>query len=245
MHQSGLCSIAFRHLSVEEIIATAKDAGLSCIEWGSDVHAPKDDLENIDRVRKLTEAAGLRCCSYGTYFRIDRDSVEDIHSYIAAAKCLGVDVVRIWCPGNPATISEEEKQRRYGICRELAKIAEAEGVTLCAECHSANLTDNSQSSLEFMQAVNSPAFRMYWQPHESFSAEDNLAFAEAVAPYVVNVHVFYWKEHTRLPLKDAWDAWKSYIGALGSDRIFLLEHIPDDDKTLLFREADTLRSLLK
>lgn len=245
MPQLGLCSIAFRHLSVEEIIATAKGAGLSCIEWGSDVHAPKDDLENIDRVRKLTEAAGLRCCSYGAYFRIDRDSVEDIHSYIAAAKCLGVDVVRIWCPGNPATISEEEKQRRYGICRELAKIAEAEKVTLCAECHSANLTDNGQSSLEFMQAVNSPAFRMYWQPHESFSKENNLAFAEAVAPYVVNVHVFYWKERTRLPLKDAWDAWKSYIGALGSDRIFLLEHIPDDDKTLLFREADTLRSLLK
>ena len=119
------------------------------------------------------------------------------------------------------------------------------GIALCAECHSANLTDNGQSSLEFMEAVNSPAFRMYWQPHESFSEEENLAFAKAVAPFVVNVHTFYWKERTRLPLKDAWDAWKSYIKALGSDRIFLLEHIPDDDKTLLFREADTLRSLLK
>lgn len=245
MHQLGLCSIAFRHLSPEEIIAAAKNAGLSCIEWGSDIHVPKDDLENADRVRKLTEAAGLKCCSYGAYFRIDRDPVEEIHSYIAAAKHLGVNVVRIWCPGNPASITEEEKHRRYGICRELAEIAEAEGVTLCAECHSANLTDNSLSSLEFMQAVSSPAFRMYWQPHESFSKEDNLAFAEAVAPYVVNVHTFYWKERARLPLNDARDAWKSYIKALGADRIFLLEHMPDDNESLLSQEADTLRSLLK
>ena len=74
MHQLGLCSIAFRHLNVEQIIDAAKSAGLAFIEWGSDIHAPKDDLENIDRIRELTEAAGLRCSSYGAYFRIDPKS---------------------------------------------------------------------------------------------------------------------------------------------------------------------------
>ncbi len=244
MYQLGLCSIAFRHLSVEQIIDAAKSAGLTFIEWGSDVHAPKDDLENIDRVRYLTEAAGLRCSSYGAYFRIDRDPVEDIYGYIEAAKRLGVDVVRIWCPGDPAVLAQEELQKRYSICRELARIAEDQGVTLCAECHSANLTDNARSSLEFMQAVDSPAFRMYWQPNENSLPEENLSFAAAVAPYVTNVHVFYWQGRTRLPLADAQEAWVSYIRALGKDRIFLLEHMPEDDEKLLSREADTLRSIL-
>ena len=50
MYHLGLASIAFRHLSPEGILAAAKNAGLTYIEWGSDVHAPKDDLENLDRV---------------------------------------------------------------------------------------------------------------------------------------------------------------------------------------------------
>ena len=40
MYQIGLVSVSFRGLSPEEIIRIAKDAGLSRIEWGSDVHAP-------------------------------------------------------------------------------------------------------------------------------------------------------------------------------------------------------------
>lgn len=244
MYQLGLCSIAFRHLSIEQIIDAAKSAGLTFIEWGSDVHAPKDDLENIDRVRQLTEAAGLRCSSYGTYFRIDRDPVEDIYGYIEAAKRLGVDTIRIWCPGNPAVLTQEELLQRYSTCRKLARIAEDQGVTLCAECHSANLTDNGRSSADFIRWVNSPAFRMYWQPNENFTSEENIAFAAAVTDYVVNVHVFYWQGRTRLTLSQAQAAWTEYVRILGKDRIFLLEHMPDDDETLLPREADTLRSIL-
>lgn len=244
MHKIGLASIAFRHLSVEEIIAAAKAAGLSYIEWGSDVHAPKDDLENLRRVRGLTEEAGLKCSSYGAYFRIDRDPVEDIYGYITAAKCLGVNVIRIWCTGNPAVHPPEELQRRYQICRELACIAQKQGVILCAECHSGNLTDSAKSSVEFMQAVNSPAFRMYWQPNENYEPKDNLIFASVVAPYTVNVHVFHWQGHTRLPLADAEDAWVRYSRALGTDHIFLLEHMPDDDEALLPREAEALKRIL-
>ena len=95
-----------------------------------------------------------------------------------------------------------------------------------------------------MQAVDSPAFRMYWQPNENLPFEENVAFASAVAPYVTNVHVFYWEGNIRHPLADAEDAWANYIRALGKERTFLLEHMPNDDETLLPREADTLRSIL-
>lgn len=241
MYKLGLASIAFRHLTAEQIIEVAKNAGLTYIEWGSDVHAPKDDLENLDRVAKLTREAGLQVSSYGTYFKIDRDDPEDILGYIDAAKRLGTNILRVWCY---ASDEPEEQERRYDVCRRLAKIAEENGAVICAECHSGNMTDNAQSSLELMQAVNSPAFRMYWQTNENYNAEENLAFVKAVEPYIVHVHVFNWHGRVKLPLEESENAWKQYAKVLGKDRIYLLEHMPDHDETLLPADADTLRRIM-
>ena len=36
----GLCSITFRDLSVDDVVALAADAGLAGIEWGADRHVP-------------------------------------------------------------------------------------------------------------------------------------------------------------------------------------------------------------
>ena len=55
----GLVSISFRKHTPEEIIRAAKDAGLSCIEWGSDVHAPPRDLERLREIAALQEKHAL------------------------------------------------------------------------------------------------------------------------------------------------------------------------------------------
>lgn len=241
MYKTGLASIAFRHLSVEQIIEAAKNAGLTYIEWGSDVHAPKDDLENLDRVAKLTREAGLEISSYGTYFKTSSNAPEEILDYITAAKRLGTNILRVWCF---TTADPVEKERRYEVCRRVAEIAEENGVVICAECHSDTMTDNAESSLELMQKVNSPAFGMYWQAHEYFTAEENLEFIKAVVPYVTNVHVYNGQGQEMLMLKQAEDAWEQYVKVLGGDRIYLLEHLPGHDETLLPAQADTLRRIL-
>jgi len=245
MYRMGLASIAFRQLSVEEILTLAKNVGLASIEWGSDVHAPKDDLENIDRVRKLTEEAGLSCSSYGTYFNTSKDTPEDIRGYITAAKRLGVDTLRVWCWGHPYTLLEEEIQTHYNNCRQIAKIAEEEGVMICAECHSDTLTHDAASSLAFMQALNSPNFKMYWQPCEFLTPEENIAFIKRVLPYVTNVHVYHYTNDAHHPLQEGQAVWAEYIKALGKDRLFILEHLPEHDPALLPQQAATLKTLLE
>lgn len=245
MYKTGLASIAFRHLSVEDVIAAAKNAGLSYIEWGSDIHAPVTDLANIRRVRQLTEDAGLQCSSYGAYFNIVKDAPEDIRLYIAAARALGVSTIRIWCSGHPYELPAEELEKRYATCREIAKIAEEEQVMICAECHSGNLTHDLQSSLDFMTAVNSANFRMYWQPCELLTTEENIAFAKAAAPYVTNVHVYYYVNKTHTPLWEGKEGWTEYIRALGKDRLFILEHLPEHNEALLPQQADTLKAILE
>ena len=67
MFYTGLTSITFRKLSIDEIIALTASAGLDGIEWGSDVHVPQGDTELAESVKAKTEAAGLKVCSYGSY----------------------------------------------------------------------------------------------------------------------------------------------------------------------------------
>ena len=43
----GLCSVSFRKHTPEEILRAMKDAGLSVIEWGSDVHCPPEKAEEF------------------------------------------------------------------------------------------------------------------------------------------------------------------------------------------------------
>ena len=72
MYKFGLVSVSFRELGVDEIITAAKNAGLSCIEWGSDVHAPCGDTERLRYIARRCAEEDISICSYGSYFTIGR-----------------------------------------------------------------------------------------------------------------------------------------------------------------------------
>ena len=54
-YRLGLVSVSFRQHSPEEILPAVKAAGLSCVEWGSDVHAPCNDIENLENMVEREE----------------------------------------------------------------------------------------------------------------------------------------------------------------------------------------------
>ena len=63
---TGLVSISFRRYGVDDILSACREAGLSLIEWGSDVHVPAGDFALAEAVAKKTQEAGMRCVSYGS-----------------------------------------------------------------------------------------------------------------------------------------------------------------------------------
>lgn len=245
MYQAGLVSVSFRKLSPKEVIDAAKAAGLKCIEWGSDVHAPCTDIARLEEIAQLQKEAGLSCSSYGTYYYVGKDATEDIHAYIKAAKILGTNILRLWC-GTKSSVeyTAEELEAVYAQGRELAKIAEAEGVTLCMECHGWSLTDEAQSALAMMQAVDSPAFQMYYQPSQYRTLEENLEYARMLAPYVHHLHVFNWEGDKQFPLKDGLDLWRAYLSCFEGPRTLLLEFMPDHRVESLPTEANALFELI-
>ena len=245
MFKTGVVSVSFRQLSVDEVISYTKAAGLAAIEWGSDVHAPYTDKERLDYIAKAQAEAGLYCSSYGTYFKLGEHDTEELRGYIAAAKILGTNILRLWCGNkNYADLLPEEREHIISESKKAAKIAEEEGAVLCMECHNRSFTNTLEGALDLMRSVNSPAFRMFWQPSITDGFEANMNYAKEIAPYTYNIHVFYYEDGKKHPLADGVGEWKSYLSCFSGDRNLLLEFMPDNSPESLATEAATLNSLI-
>ncbi len=243
-YRLGLVSVSFREHTPEEILAAMKNVGLSFVEWGSDVHAPCCDTNRISAIAETQTRYGIRCSSYGTYFRLGETPIEQLPEYIAAAKVLGTDILRLWCGSKSgANMTEEEKNRIFDQSRRAAEIAEKSGVTLCMECHRHTFTERPDDAIALMQTVDSTRFRMYWQPFQWLTAEENTQIAEQIAPYAAHIHVFNWKGDARFPLQDAVAEWQTYLRAFSTPRTLLLEFMPDDCLQTLPTEADALKRI--
>ena len=241
----GLVSISFRKHSPREILEAMREAGLSHIEWGSDVHAPCDDMARLDELVLLQREFGITCSSYGTYFKFGKHSVDELGNYILAAKRLGTDVLRLWCgTKSGADMTEEERSALLADCRRAAALAEKHGVTLCMECHRKTFTERLSDTLFLMEQVNLERFRMYWQPFQWRTAEENETYAKAIAPYVRHVHVFQWKENDKFSLREGIEEWRRYLACLPDHGALLLEFMPNDGLNELTVEADALREII-
>ena len=250
MYRAGLVSVTFRPLTHREIVDLAAEAGLDCIEWGSDVHAPACDAARLADIAAYARERGIECCSYGTYFRLGLHPLDELADYIAAARVLGTRVLRIWAGNkNYTDMTEDERIALIDEARRAAALAEREDIVLCFEWHTETMTSCLEGALTLIESVDSPALRLYWQPSQYRSFADNLTEARRVAPYVVNLHVFQWEltPHTliRHALEEGREVWEQYLACFDGTQHALLEFVPGDDPALLSREAATLHSLIK
>lgn len=241
----GLVSVSFRSHTPEEILQAMKKADLSCIEWGSDVHAPFEDIEKVRRLASLQKDYDVSCCSYGSYFRIGVSPLCEIERMVSAARILGTNIIRLWA-GNEgsAAYTDQKKKDFFDLCRKIAAYGEKNGIVFCLECHNGTFTDTKEGAWELMQAVNSRWLRMYWQPNQYQSVQENLAYAAFLAPYTEHIHVFHWKADLKLPLAEGTDLWKQYLNCFENKKTLLLEFMPDGDIRSLKAEAATLRKIV-
>ena len=140
--------------------------------------------------------------------------------------------------------ARQERQMLMEQCKQAAKIADEEGVTLCMECHPNTYTQRLEDALDLMRELNTPCFQMYWQPFQWQSVEENLTYAKAIAFFVCNIHVFQWKGQQRFSLNSGIEEWQSYLREFPAPRTLLLEFMPDNRLHSLPKEADALRKII-
>ena len=245
---AGLVSISFRPLSPEKIIEIAKAAGLSAIEWGGDVHVPFGEIETAQRVGEMTRSAGLSIPEYDSYYRVGLADHEDFTKAAATARTLGTDCIRVWAYNkNPDEIDEDT----YAVIVADAKrmCEEAPDLTICLECHNNTLTSNYKSALKFLQDVNCENFKMFWQPNQLLSHDENLEACRALLPYIQRVHTFSWEGKEKYPLAQHTDRWQEYMDILkdstNATMPLMLEFMHDNNPDTLPETARTLLDWIK
>ena len=245
---TGLVSISFRPHSPADILAACRSAGLSLIEWGSDVHVPAGNAKIADEVAKMTADAGLRTITYGSYFRIGHTSPDELNAYLDSACRLGAKNIRMWCGTSPsAKATPELREKIVNEGRIAVERAAAHGLNITLECHSGTLTDDCSSAMRYLAEVSHPAMRMYWQPCQFHSEQYNLDTAQAYAPHTECLHVFHWDASRRYPLADGADIWAKYLDIFRSEKReigLLLEFMHDDQLQTLAQAAKTLHAWL-
>ncbi len=248
MLRSGLVSISFRKLSVEQIVEMVAQAGLEGIEWGGDIHAPHGDLARAKEVRRLTEQAGLKVPSYGSYYRVGHEEPVPFEAVLATARELGAPVIRVWAGKQGSDTADNaywENVRRES--RRIADLAEKAGLLVAFEFHGNTLTDTNDSALRLMQTAAHPNLRSYWQPPVGKDEAYCLSGLRGMLPFLSHVHTFSWKDYTRLPLAEHEASWRKYFAAASAvpgDHYAMLEFVADDAPAAFARDAATLKAWL-
>ncbi|WP_405087589.1 sugar phosphate isomerase/epimerase family protein [Microbispora sp. NBC_01389] len=248
---AGMCSVTYRPLPPERIIALARQAGLEHIEWGQDAHVRLGDEAGVGRLGEATRAAGLSVSALGSYYRAgvpaDPEEAERLwRQVLAAARALGTPRVRVWA-GDLASASAGPADRRRTLDRLKRCVDSAGDIVVATEFHAGTLTDEIESALSMLVEV--PGLRTYWQPPNGMPDDEALAGLRAVLDHVDAVHVFSWwpTSEDRLPLDHRAALWRAVMGVLASTgrRIDAsLEFVPGDDPGMLTGEAATLRRYL-
>jgi 3-dehydroshikimate dehydratase len=242
---AGLCSVTLRQLPAGQVAGIAADAGLTCVEWGADVHVPPGNTKTAADVRAACGDHGLRIASYGSYFRPGRDDEADFAPVLASAMALGAPRIRIWAGGTGSAAATPDQRRAVATAtREAAKNAADQGIELAFEFHGGTLTDTADSTVRLLSDVDHPAVRTYWQPPQGEPDATALRGLERVRPWVAAVHVFsWWPRDERHPLRTRESLWRAAFALLGGPCDALLEFVPGDDPAAVATEAAALREL--
>lgn len=245
---TGLVSISFRGLTVDEIIRYVAEAGLDAIEWGGDVHAPAGKIDVAGRVRETTRDAGLIIPEYGSYYRLGVGAEKELDDVVASAKALGTNTVRIWAHNKGSDrVSTEEYERVVADAKRICK--KYPEIVFCTECHNHTLTDDCDKHLQLLRDVGMENFKTFWQPNQLKSFAYNQRSAEMLAPHTHALHVFSWEGDQKLPLIAHCDRWVAYLKAfaqqsLERDVYLMLEFVHDNRIETLYETAKQLREIL-
>lgn len=248
MNKTGLCSITFRNLSVDQIIDLCVENNIAAIEWGSDVHLLPDNLTEAKRVRDLMDANKLITSSIGSYYRVGIDNEHSFESILALAKILDAKDIRVWAGRLGSELADEDYVRKViDDSKRIAELAFKDGIRVSYEYHSKTLTDTPESALSLLKAVNHPNMRLYWQPAVDLSVEQRIKDINKVKDYITNVHVFSWIGIDREPLANQKDNWLKYINEINKnneDRYYILEFVKDDSVDQFEKDARLLNEII-
>lgn len=248
--KTGLCSITFRQLSVDEIITLVQEASLDGIEWGGDVHVPHGDLKTAREVARKCREADIEISSYGSYYRSGAEDSPKFIDVAETAVSLGTPMIRVWA-GKLGSAAANDADRKK-VVDDLIKCAETASelkVQIGLEKHGGTLTDTTESTARLMRELAGTGIKFYWQPGVGAELKQLLPELEMMLPVLGNFHVFQWKmaeKLQRLALADGVNDWNMLFNTAGKTsgtHWALIEFVAGDSPQQFLEDAAILNRL--
>lgn len=243
----GMVSATFRKLSVEEIVKLCKDAKIDGIEWGSDVHVPKNDLEHAKYVKKLCDDNGIKIASYASYYFLGKNE-ENFADYIECAKVLGTKMIRVW-PGKEesGTMSKERLDELIKEANEIATIAKEAGIEVSYEYHHVTLTDTLKSAQHLID--NTYNTKTHWQRPLDSTHEENIEQITALVHDIGNLHVNNrnpadGKYYPVREIKDKWEVYFDLMKPKKEDTFACVEFVQNESVEQFLDDVEVVRELI-
>lgn len=255
--RSGLVSISFRKLTIEQIVALVAEAQLEGIEWGGDVHVPPGRFSEARRARALTEEAGLAVSAYGSYYRFDdcnsesHDEGPEVEAVLDTAEALGTQNIRVWVGrAGSAAASSDWWRTVVDRSKSMGTLAEKRGMKIGFEFHDNTLTDTNESTVRLLDEIDHPAVKTFWQTHLCVGHAYRLEGLKSLIGQVSSVHCNYFAEdgwpHMHA-LSEGEDEWMDYLQVLagsGQQHWISIEHVKDNAIEQFREDAEVLKEWL-
>jgi sugar phosphate isomerase/epimerase len=254
LHQLGLCSVTFRGMAPDAVIALASAAGVAAIEWGGDTHVPAGQTALARDLARRCFDAGIRICSYGSYVEAGIPD-QPVDAVLDTAAALGAGTVRVWA-GKRGVGSVEAtgaaRDASIEALKEMTRKAAHSGLAIALEFHPRTLTDTVDSTVALMAAVDQPNLGSYWQPRPGIGTAESLTELAQLAGRLFHLHVFAWNAASeRLPLAAHEKLWLPCLQASraigmphGGSRVAMIEFVAADSVDAFTRDAATLAGWL-
>ncbi|MFI3116243.1 MAG: TIM barrel protein [Clostridia bacterium] len=249
MIYSGLVTATFRDLDAEQIVKLCKEAGIESIEWSSDVHVKKGDIEHATYVKNLCDEHNIAVASYATYYTLgqNEDVEKEFDLYAQVAKVLGTKFLRVWA-GKVDTkiISKEKRDALIDEANVIATLAKEQGLILSYEYHHETLTETLESTEYLLN--NTHNTMTHWQRPYGSTFELNIMQIKTLKDDIKNFHVN--NAHSRgnyQLLEEIIDEWVSYLKLVKDeerDIYACLEFAKDKSIISFLKDAKALKEIL-
>ena len=240
----GLCSVTFRKKSIEEVVETARKAGVGYIEWGGDIHVKS--VEDACKVKSLCDNEGIKISSYGSYFNsADYDEAQWTEICEIASR-MGATSIRIWLGKKDSEeTSDSEYNALLNSTKKMCDIASEYSLLVCPECHDNTFNNNTDAFLRVKNDLQKDNFKTYFQSRY-FRMEYDLDRIDRTFDFIENVHLSYrdLKKEQMFRKKDSRyiDKLLDKLGSKGFDGIVMVEFVDFDSEDVFYKDIKKLNS---
>lgn len=241
----GVASVTFRNKTLEEVVEIAKNAGVSFIEWGADVHVKT--LADARKAKKLCDENGITVSSYGSYYRVGNNDADGWKKICENAREMGASSVRVWLGNKDSEKTDaQEYENLLSDLRDMCVVAKEHGLLVCPECHDNTFNNNTDAFLKIRNDLGADNFKTYFQSRY-FRFDYDIDRIERTFDYIENVHVSYrdLKKEQRFRKKD-----RAYLDKLllkldekGFDGIVLVEFTKGSKEKNFLKDIKKLNAI--